>query len=317
MILITGVTGFVGRAVMKEVLANGYKLVAVVRDLSSVLCNSNKNVSWQEVGNIDSNTDWSEALKDIQIVIHCAARAHVLHEDTNDVLEAYREVNYLGTLRLAEQASAAGVRRFIFLSSIKVLGDFTPIGRPFKANDMPKPSDPYGISKFEAEQVLLEIESKSSMQVVIVRPPMVYGPGVKGNFASMIHWIILGIPLPLGSIRNLRSMVALDNLVDLLIVCLKHPKAAGQTFLVSDGCDISTPELLYKTAQAMGKKINLLPIPSPALEFVASLLGKKAVSKRLCSSLQVNIEKTHCLLDWTPPITLDQGLKKTVNGIKW
>ncbi len=176
------------------------------------------------------------------------------------------------------------------------------------------PLDPYGVSKLEAEQGLRQIEAQTGMEVVILRPPLVYGPGVKANFADMIRWVSLGLPMPLGAIQNARSMVALGNLVDLLVICLKHPAAAGQTFLVSDGEDVSTTELLRRTAKAMGKKALLLPMPTSALELGASLLGKRALAQRLCGSLQVDIAKTRRLLGWSPPMTLDQGLKKAVEA---
>lgn len=221
-----------------------------------------------------------------------------------------------GTLNLARQAAQVGVRRFVFVSSIKVNGEATQPGQAFTADDVPSPLDPYGVSKLEAEQGLREIEAQTGMEVVIVRPPLVYGPGVKANFAAMMRWVARGIPLPLGAIHNARSMVALDNLVDLLVACLKHPAAAEQTFLVSDGEDVSTTELLRRTAQAMGKKALLLPVPASVLELGATVLGKRDVAQRLCGSLQVDIEKTRRLLGWNPPLTLEQGLKKALEGMK-
>ncbi len=269
-----------------------------------------------QVGDLLPNTDWSMALQGIDGVVHCAARVHVMQDDVTDPLQAYREVNVNGTLNLARQAAQAGVGRFVYVSSIKVNGEATQPGRPFTADDVPAPLDPYGVSKLEAEQGLRNIEAQTSMEVVIVRPPLVYGPGVKANFESMMRWVARGIPLPLGAIHNARSMVALDNLVDLLVTCLTHPAAAGKTFLVSDGEDVSTTELLRRTAQTMGKKAFLLPVPASVLELGASLLGKRAVAQRLCGSLQVDIEKTRRLLGWSPPLTLDQGLKKAVEGMK-
>jgi UDP-glucose 4-epimerase len=238
-----------------------------------------------------------------------------MHDGATDPLAAYRLVNVEGTLNLARKAAATGVRRFVFVSSIKVNGEATQLGHPFNADEAPAPLDPYGVSKFEAERVLRALEAETGMEVVIVRPPLVYGPGVKANFASMVRWVERGVPLPLGAIHNARSMVALDNLVDLLMLCIKHPAAAGQTFLVSDGEDVSTTELLRRTAQAMGKKPLLVPVPAAVLELGAALLGKRAVAQRLCGSLQVDIEKTRNLLNWTPPLTLDQGLRKAVEGM--
>ena len=309
----TGGSGFVGAAMLKRLLKDGFEARASARsNLSTEL----KGVQYHQIRDMTVATDWNAALIGVQAVVHCAARVHVMQDDATDPLHAYREVNVNGTFNLARQAAQAGVGRFVFVSSIKVNGEATQPGHPFTADDAPSPLDPYGVSKLEAEQGLREIEAQTGMQVVIVRPPLVYGPGVKANFASMIRWVVRGIPLPLGTIHNARSMVALDNLVDLLVTCLNHPAAAGQTFLVSDGQDVSTTELLRRTANAMGKKAFLLPVPASVLELGASLLGKRAVAQRLCGSLQVDIEKTRRLLGWSPPLTLDQGLKKAVEGMK-
>jgi len=314
-VLVTGATGFVGGALVKR-LAGEYPagdVLAAVRLKGVVLPESVRSVF---VGNLLPTTDWRVALQGVKAVVHCAARVHVMREEVGDPLMVYRQVNVEGTLNLARQSAAAGVSRFVFVSSIKVNGEVTPPGQPFSADDEPAPLDPYGVSKLEAEQGLRELEAKTGMEVVIVRPPLVYGPGVKANFASMMRWVARGVPLPFGAIHNARSMVTLDNLVDLLVTCLKHPAAAGQTFLVSDGDDVSTSELLRRTAQAMGRKAFLLPIPTSMLEGGAALLGKRALAQRLCGSLQVDIEKTRYLLGWNPPLALDQGLKKAVKGMK-
>lgn len=313
MILVTGGTGFVGSAVLKRLLKDDYEVRATAR---SSLSTELKSVQYHQIRDMTASTDWKAALIGVQTVVHCAARVHVMQEEATDPLQAYREVNVNGTLNLARQAAQAGLRRFVFVSSIKVNGEATQPGQPFSADDVPSPTDPYGVSKLEAEQGLREIEAQTGMEVVIVRPPLVYGPGVKANFASMMRWVVRGIPLPLGAIQNARSMVALDNLVDLLVTCLTHPAATAQTFVVSDGEDVSTTELLRRTAKAMGKKALLLPLPVFALELGASLLGKRALAQRLCGSLQVDIEKTRRLLGWSPPLTLDQGLKKAVEGMK-
>ena len=315
MILVTGATGFVGTALVGRLAAdrafNG--VIAAVRQTVALFP---EGVRQFPVGDLLPATDWSAALQDVDKLVHCAARVHVMQDDSTDPLRAYRLVNVEGTLNLARQAAASGVRRFVCVSSIKVNGEATQPRQPFSADDLPAPLDPYGVSKLEAEQGLREIEAKTGMEVVIVRPPLVYGPGVKANFASMVRWVARGLPLPFGAINNARSMVALGNLVDLLVTCLKHPEAAGQTFLVSDGEDVSTTELLRRTAQALKKKTLLLPIPTFVLESGAALLGKRAVAQRLCGSLQVDIDKTRRLLGWNPPLTLDQGLKKTVEGMK-
>jgi nucleoside-diphosphate-sugar epimerase len=313
-VLLTGASGFVGGAVASRLLAcPGTELIVAVR---SKLGGIPAFVSVTQFTELDGATDWSESLEGVDVIIHTAARVHVMTDTSNDPLRAYREVNVNGTLNLASQAVQAGVRRFVFVSSIKVNGEATQPGQIFSADDVPSPMDPYGVSKLEAEQGLREIEAQTGMEVVIVRPPLVYGPGVKANFAAMMRWVARGIPLPLGAIHNARSMVALDNLVDLLVNCINHPAAAGKTFLVSDGEDVSTTELLRRTANAMGKKALLLPVPALVFKWGAVILGKYDVAQRLTGSLQVDITKTRRLLGWNPPLTLDQGLKKAVEGMK-
>ncbi len=314
-VLVTGASGFVGGALVNRLLSdstfNG--VLAAVRRVREPLPERGLTI---QVNDFSKDTDWGSALIGVDAIVHCAARVHVMGDRAIDSLTQYRRVNVDGTISLATQAAKFGVRRFVFVSSVKVNGQSTEIGRPFKEEDIPAPVDPYGISKLEAEQGLRYIETQTSMEVVIVRPPLVYGPGVKANFAIMMQWVAGGMPLPLGAIRNARSMVALDNLVDLLVTCLKNPAATGQTFLVSDGEDVSTTELLRRTAQAMDKRALLLPVPAFLLELGAAMLGKRAVAQRLCGSLQVDIEKTRRLLGWKPPLTLDQGLKKAVEGMK-
>jgi nucleoside-diphosphate-sugar epimerase len=234
-----------------------------------------------------------------------------MDDTSSDPLVEFRKVNLDGTLALARQASAAGVRRFIFISSIKVNGEGTAPTQPYKAGDDSAPLDPYGVSKLEAEQGLRALATDTGMEVVIIRPVLVYGPGVKANFLNMMRWLHKGVPLPFGAIHNRRSLVALDNLVDLIVTCIDHPAAANQTFLVSDGEDLSTTELLRRMGTALGKPARLLPVPSWLLETGAAMLGKQALSQRLCGSLQVDISKTRELLNWTPPVSVDEALRKT------
>jgi len=312
-ILVTGATGFVGKAVVQRLLVeNSSQSVAVaVRK---------NNEAWPDrvvpyaTGDLEPSSDWSAALVGISTVVHCAARVHVMADTAADPLTEFRRVNVQGTLNLAQQSASAGAQRFVFVSSIKVNGEATRPSSPFAADDVVAPLDAYGISKMEAEQGLRELAAKTGLEVVIIRPPLVYGPGVKANFAAMMRWLQRGVPLPLGAIHNQRSLVALDNLVDLIVTCIAHPAAANQTFLVSDGEDVSTTELLRRMGQAMGHPARLVPVPVGLIKLAASMLGKRDMAQRLCGSLQVDIEKTRRLLNWTPPLSLDQGLKKAAEG---
>lgn len=263
------------------------------------------------MGDLGPETDWWQPVSGVDVVIHTAARVHMMHEPAADLLAEYRRVNVQGTLNLARQAAAAKVRRFIFLSSIKVNGEETASGVPFKADDVPAPADGYGVSKREAEDGLRKLASETGMEIVVIRPPLVYGPGVKANFLSMMRWLSKGVPLPFGAVRNKRSLVALDNLVDLLVACINHPAAANQTFLVSDGEDLSTTELLSRTGAALGKPARLIPVPVSILTAAAFLAGKREIARRLCSSLQVDISKTRDLLGWVPPVSVDEALRAT------
>ena len=310
MYLVTGGSGLVGFALLHRLSATGRQVKASYRKLPSYRLPS--GIEPIVIESMTASTDWTSALQGVDAVVHCAARVHVMRDDVTNPLDAYRQVNVVGTLNLARQAMQLGVRRFIFVSSIKVNGESTELGQPFCADDKPAPRDPYGVSKLEAEEGLRELTAKGAMELVIIRPPLVYGPGVKANFATMVKWVARGLPLPLGGIRNLRSMVALDNLIDLLVTCVSHPAAAGQIFLVSDDEDVSTTELLRRTAAAMGKPSRLMPAPDFLLKFCASLMGKRDMAQRLCGSLQVDISKTREILDWKPPLSLDQGLEKAV-----
>lgn len=308
-ILLTGATGFVGRALLARFVNEEYTVTSAVRTPITDF-----QAAQVIVPDLTGQTDWSDALIERDVVIHSAARVHVMNEQSADPLTEFRKVNVDGTLNLARQAAAAGVKRFIFISSIKVNGEETVSGKPYTAFDTPLPLDPYGLSKHEAEEGLKVLAAETGMEVVIIRPVLVYGPGVKANFRSMISWMNKGVPLPLGSIHNKRSMVALDNLVDLIVTCIDHPAAANQTFLASDGEDLSTTELLQRTARALNKPARLLPVPAGLLEFGAGVLGKRAVAQRLCGSLQVDIRHTCETLGWRPPVSVDDALKKTADA---
>lgn len=310
--LVTGANGFVGRAFCLKALANGLKVQPATRggcDLPGV----GTSVA---VGLLDEATDWSSALASCDGVVHLAARVHVMQDAALDPLTEFRRVNVQGTLNLARQTAAAGVRRFVYVSSVKVNGEATQPGQHFGADDVPAPLDAYGVSKMEAEHGLQQIAKDTGMEVVIIRPPLVYGPGVKANFAAMVRWLQRGVPLPLGAIHNQRSLVAIDNLVDFIMTCLTHPAAANQTFMVSDGEDVSTTELLRRMGSALGHPARLLPMPAGVLKATAAVLGKGAMAQRLCGSLQVDITKTRELLGWAPVVTLDEGLSKVVEGMR-
>lgn len=307
-VLVTGASGFVGRALVERLSCDkGFQVRAAVRQIQA----------WQWGGecvrapSLGASADWRDALLGMSVVIHCAARVHVMSEQAADPLTEFRRANVEGTLRLARQAVEAGVKRFVFVSSIKVNGEQTLPGEVFRADDEPQACDPYGISKLEAEEGLLALGAETGLEVVIVRPPLIYGPGVKANFLSMMRWLKKGVPLPFGAIMNRRSLVAVDNLVDLLVVCIMHPAAAGQRFLVSDGEDLSTTELLDRLSTALDKPARLLPIPQSWLEGIFTVAGLGSLNQRLCGSLQVNMDKTIELLEWAPPLTVEQALAKT------
>jgi nucleoside-diphosphate-sugar epimerase len=308
-ILITGATGFVGRA-----------LVSLLRTTEHDLCLVSRNSSYTNhpekviaIGDIDASTDWSGYLKEIDVVIHLAARVHVMNEDSDNPLEAFRQVNVDGTLNLANQAANADVKRFIFVSSVKVNGESTAIDKPFKFSDDAHPQDAYGISKLEAEEGLVKVSHSTGMEVVVIRPPLIYGEGVKANFANMLKLVKFGLPLPFGVIKNKRSLIYVENLTSFIAACITNKNAANKTFLVSDGEDVSTTKLLKACAVALNKKIWLVPIPQSWLFFCFKLLGKQSLAQRLLGNLQVDSQYACETLNWKPPYTLAQGLEKTVN----
>lgn len=310
MILVTGASGFVGSALVDELAQLGVAVRACYRTDKTL-----PRVNVDLVSGIDllSMNDLKPVLSGVSVIVHTAARVHVMQERSDNPLEAFRRMNVDATLRLARQAAAFGVKRFVYISSIKVNGEQTLPGQKFTADMTPNPSDAYGISKFEAENGLLSLAKETGIEVVIIRPPLVYGPGVKANFAKMMTWVAKGIPLPFGSIdKNCRSMVGLGNLVNLLILCTSHPKAANQVLLVSDDDDLSTAGLIRALGHALGRSAHLLPVPESFLSWGARLLGMKSFADRLLGNLQVDITKTKELLDWHPPFTVAEELKKTV-----
>jgi nucleoside-diphosphate-sugar epimerase len=318
-VFVSGATGFVGSACWRRLSAHGWPVVAQTRQHAASanspsvrsLKDGAQPVTWLWESDL-SAAAVNRALQSTAVVIHTAARVHQVHETAADPLAEYRRVNRDMTLQLARHAAQAGVRRFVFLSTIKVNGDFSLPGQPFRADDtLVPPSDPYGLSKYEAEMGLREIAAQTGLEVVIIRPPLVYGPGVKANFLSMMRAINRGWPLPLGAIGNQRSLVALNNLVDLMVTCVDHPAAANQTFLVSDQQDVSTSELLRMTGAALGKPARLVPVPQGLLKTGLSLIGKGAAAQRLCADLAVDSRETTRILGWKPPVSMEEALRAT------
>jgi nucleoside-diphosphate-sugar epimerase len=306
-VLVTGANGFIGWALCGVLAASGRRVRKAVRMPVPGLPDA------VVVGDIGPDTDWRTALEGVSGVVHLAARTHVLRETATDPLAAYRKINVSGTERLARSAAAGGIRRLVIVSSVKVSGERTE-ERPFTEDGAPRPEDAYGVSKWEAEQALSRIAAETGLEVVALRPPLVYGPGVKGNFLRLMNLVARGVPLPLGAVDNRRSLIYTGNLAGAIVKALDAPQAAGRTYLVSDGEDVSTPDLVRGLARALGVKPRLLSLPLSALDLGARLAGRRAEFVRLTSSLQVDSSRIRRELDWRPPFTLAQGLELTA---KW
>ena len=300
-IIISGASGFIGKHLIASIPNNSFRIYKISR------YKTDSNMNELIIPDINEKVLWKDHLNDTKYIIHLAACAHISNKDVT-ALNKFRTLNTRGTLHFAKEAALAGVKRFIFISSIGVNGTYSTI--PFKNTDTPQPTEAYSVSKLDAEIGLRKISKQSGMEIVIIRPPLVYGPNAPGNFGKLIKLINSKLPLPLGAIHNKRSLVALDNLVDLIVTCIEHPKAANQTFLVSDDADVSTTELLQKMAEAMGKKAWLLPIPESWLRVCAKIVGKEDIISRLCGSLQVDIQHTKDTLNWHPPVTMSEQLAK-------
>ena len=312
LVLVTGATGFIGHALVQQLQnKSGISLRAALR---RNVVNLPSGVDSVQVSDLSSINNWEAALSGVDVVIHAAARVHVIRDNSFDPLTEFRRVNVEGTLNLARQAATERVHRFIFISSIGVNG--AQSSKPFSETDIPNPTEPYAISKLEAENSLLEMTRRSSMELVIIRPPLVYGPGAPGNFARLYRAVERGIPLPLGAINNRRSFIGLDNLVDLIVTCVDHPAAANQIFLAGENADLSTTEFLQKLGIALGKPARLFPVPAQLLILIATLIGKKAEVERLSGSLQVDISKARALLGWEPPISVDEGFRRAADAFK-
>lgn len=312
-ILLTGGTGFVGQAVLNKLMNEGHRITAVVRGHRPEMAPA---IHQHVVADMLDVTDWASVLENQHAIIHAAARVHVMNEIEQNPLEAFRRVNVDATLQLANAAARAGIKRFVFISSVKVNGEATLPGAPFDESSTDQPSDAYGHSKKEAEDRLFEVAGRTGMEVVVVRPVLVYGPGVGANFLSLMRWVDRGVPLPLGAIHNKRSFVSIGNLADFIIRCASHPAAANQVFLISDGEDMSTSELLRRMSNALGVPDRLIGVPSGLLLLLGKLSGKGAEMQRLCGSLQVDISKARRLLCWNPPISVEQSLAATAESFK-
>ena len=321
-VLVTGASGFIGRTLCDALAAAGHRVRVASRvpagaagTPGNTTDSPRSAISHVAVGTIGPDTDWTAAVDGVDAIVHLAGQTHVPPNASADLLAELRSVNVAGTERLARMAVSAGVKRLVFVSSIKVAGEQT-VGTPFAETDQPNPHDAYAVSKWEAENLLREIAADTGLEVVIVRPPLVYGPGVGGNFVRLMEAVARGIPLPFGCVRNARSLVYVGNLANALVVCLAHEAAAGQTFQVSDGTDLSTPELVRKIAHAMDRPARLLPIPAFLIRWVAAMAGRPDAARRLLGSLAVSSGKIREKLGWVPPYTLAQGLDETAAWFK-
>ncbi|MDY6793346.1 MAG: SDR family oxidoreductase [Thermodesulfobacteriota bacterium] len=310
-ILVTGAGGFIGRALCTRMSAEGWHVRGTVRSEKDIN-RLPEGIEAVSIGSIDADTRWDDALRDIDTVVHLAARVHVMDDTAVNRLEAFRKMNVVATKHFAQSASSAGVRRFIFMSSIKVNGE----GREtaYTEDDEEAPEDPYGVSKWEAEQQLRKIADMSGLETVILRPPLVYGPGVKANFLRLVSLVKFGIPLPFGCIKNRRSLIYIGNLIDTIITCMTNTDAAGKTYLVSDGEDVSTPELIRRIGAASGRRTLLLPVPVWIIRMAGRISGKHDEVERLVGSLTVDISKIYRELEWEPPYSMEHGLRET---LKW
>lgn len=311
-VLVTGATGFVGKALCKKLLAGGWPVVGTYRTSYSA-SKISVGVEKTRIKSIGPNTDWQKAFIGIDTVIHLAARVHVLGDAAADAITEFRRVNVAGTNHLAQTAASMGVRRFIYMSSVKVYGEGNA-AVAYTEHDSPMPTTPYAISKYEAEQLLQEINEKTDLEVVVLRPPLVYGPHVKANFLQLLKVVDMGIPLPFANVRNRRSLIFLENLLDAIVTCIHHPKAARKTYLLSDGLDTSTPELIQKTASALGRPVRLFPFSLNLLRLLAKVTGRSETVDRLLNSFAVDSSRISTELDWIPRFTLTEGLAETA---KW
>ncbi|PKG88818.1 nucleoside-diphosphate sugar epimerase [Psychrobacter sp. Sarcosine-02u-2] len=312
-ILVTGANGFVGESIVKRLLTTEYQTIASVRKLPKL----QQDCEYRLINNLEDNSNLTSVLRDIDVIIHSAARVHMMDDKSADPLTEFRKVNVEGTLNLARQAVESGVKRFIFISSIKVNGEATELGRPYTEGSKPNPIDPYGVSKYEAEQGLVKIADTTALEVVIIRPSLVYGENVKGNFHSLMKWNYKGIPLPIGGIKqNLRSLVSVDNLVDFIVTCIEHKDAKNEVFLISDDDDISTAALLEEISKGLGVKNKAVNIPAKFINTAASAIGKSGVAQRLSGSLQVDISKAKTLLGWHPKYSTSESIQKTARSYK-